>query len=290
MKNKLFGWAIDEVIELLRSVEKNNGQRLISVFEEFATLHRRKTMSVRNYYYFLLQQIQKDYALKLYIESFGVKIPDGDTRRFDKITERDLLLKVLDYSQPRSVRAVCMDLANGDKKLFVRLQNKYRNLIKHNKSMVDSVIEELVQNDIPVRAMASNVESGNILSMPVIKQSKPLRDDEIQALFWGLVRLVKRTAEEEVSLNLKREAEFANSTLQKTLVDTRRKDMLITELKTQNKKIRDELERTKLKLASEVSKNLKNFLTLNDLVKSRKMVELRDFLAKINPSMVQNTE
>ena len=290
MKNKLFGWAIDEVIELLRSVEKNNGQGLISVFEEFATLHRRKTMSVRNYYYFLLQQIQKDYALKLYIESFGVKIPDGDTRRFDKITERDLLLKVLDYSQPRSVRAVCMDLANGDKKLFVRLQNKYRNLIKHNKPMVDSVIEELVQNDIPVRAMASNVESGNILSMPVIKQSKPLRDDEIQALFWGLVRLVKRTAEEEVSLNLKREAEFANSTLQKTLVDTRRKDMLITELKTQNKKIRDELERTKLKLASEVSKNLKNFLTLNDLVKSRKMVELRDFLAKINPSMVQNTE
>ena len=290
MKNKLFGWAIDEVIELLRSVEKNNGQRLISVFEEFATLHRRKTMSVRNYYYFLLQQIQKDYALKLYIESFGVKIPNGDTRRFDKITERDLLLKVLDYSQPRSVRAVCMDLANGDKKLFVRLQNKYRNLIKHNKSMVDSVIEELVQNDIPVRAMASNVESGNILSMPVIKQSKPLRDDEIQALFWGLVRLVKRTAEEEVSLNLKREAEFANSTLQKTLVDTRRKDMLITELKTQNKKIRDELERTKLKLASEVSKNLKNFLTLNDLVKSRKMVELRDFLEKINPSMVQNTE
>lgn len=290
MKNKLFGWAIDEVIELLRSVEKNNGQRLISVFEEFATLHRRKTMSVRNYYYFLLQQIQKDYALKLYIESFGVKIPDGDTRRFDKITERDLLLKVLDYSQPRSVRAVCMDLANGDKKLFVRLQNKYRNLIKHNKPMVDSVIEELVQNNIPVRAIASNVESGNILSMPVIKQSKPLRDDEIQALFWGLVRLVKRTAEEEVSLNLKREAEFANSTLQKTLVDTRRKDMLITELKTQNKKIRDELERTKLKLASEVSKNLKNFLTLNDLVKSRKMVELRDFLAKINPSMVQNTE
>jgi len=284
MENKILGWDTKQVVELFKTVNKYKGGEITKAFGEFAKMHKRKPMSVRNFYYQILDKVNTNCAMQIYFESKGVIIPKGDNRRFDKLQERELLFQVLNYSDKKSVRSKCMSLAKGNKAQFIRLQNKYRNLLVSNKQMVLDVCEELKAKGFSVRTLEKGDLPQNVLAMPISK-AKPLREEEIQALFWGLVRLVKKNAEEEISQNLAREAEFANTTLQKTLIDVRRKDLLISELREQNQNIRNELSKTKERLATVVTKNLSNFLTLNDLVKSEKMKELRQFIAKLNPSI-----
>ena len=116
----------------------------------------------------------------------------------------------------------------------------------------------------------------NISIMP-IKEEK-ITEKEIQSLFWGLVRLVKRNAEEEIESTLKREAEFANTALQNSLIDLRRKEVLINELREQNKSLKMKLENMTQNLQQSQQNLLGQMATISNLVGNSKIEELKAFI------------
>ena len=71
-----------------------------------------------------------------------------ERKEFLPCEERALLKQILlKKGQGSSVRRIVKDLANGDEKLALRFQNKYRGLIKNNKGLVNEVIEEIKEQD-----------------------------------------------------------------------------------------------------------------------------------------------
>ncbi len=80
----------------------------------------------------------------------------------------------------------------------------------------------------------------NILRFPE-SSNRVLSEKEIMSLFLGLVRLVKRTAISEVSVELKNECEFATNTLDRTLRALKEKERQIEQLKIENKRLSDYL-------------------------------------------------
>ena len=134
------------------------------------------------------------------------------------------------------------------------------------------------QSDTGRGAITDRVHVRNVLKMP-LQQSSKLTDGEIKSLFLGLVRLVKSSAAEEVSLELKRECEFANSTLRNTLIDLRRKDIHMAGLKEQNSVLVTQVKQLSDSLAKVRSENLDFKLKVENYATSEKMDKLRTFLS-----------
>ena len=83
---------------------------------------------------------------------------------------------------------------------------------------------------------------------------------------------------------MKRETEFANTALQNSLIDLRRKEMLIKELKEQNAILKDKLKLIENSLQESQEKMLGNMATITSLVGKSKMDELKTFIKQMNLS------
>ena len=94
----------------------------------------------------------------------------------------------------------------------MRLQNKYRNYLTKQK-----------QQHKPA----------DILQFKP-KNEQELTDNDINNLFLGLVRVIKKNAVKQVSKQLVSECEWANSTLRKTLVTLNSKEETIQSLNLKN--------------------------------------------------------
>lgn len=269
---RILGWAVDEVRELFKLVCDKNDKSLLQVFEDYAIKTNRKSLSVRNFYYKVLDLVNKDSEIASILNIEGVI----SNSHFSVEDTETLLRTLLKNEKNISVRRACLELANGDSKLMIRYQNKYRNALKQNPEMVEKILDELRAQNIRVRKVNFN----NISVMPTPK--KLITDKEIQSLFWGLVRLVKKSAEEDIELNLKQEAEFANTALQNSLIDLRRKEMLIKELKEQNKILENKLKSMENSLQESQEKMLGNMATITSLVGKSKMDELKSFIKQMN--------
>ena len=97
-------------------------------------------------------------------------------------------------SSGMSVRKACLTLANDDGAKMLRYQNKFRALSRKK-----------------VEAKPDNI-------IRFTKRQTSITDAEIQALFAGLVRLVKRSAQEEADARAKEREERANGELRKMIV------------------------------------------------------------------------
>ena len=109
--------------------------------------------------------------------------------------------------------------------------------------------------------------------MPV--RSAKLSDGDINSLFLGLVKLVKKQALEDVSASLKSEAEFANNALRRSLVEIQAKDLELKKLRENFKivcKQKQKLEQEIVLIRGENVKNLQN-----KLKNSKKMAKLHKF-------------
>jgi hypothetical protein len=62
-----------------------------------------------------------------------------------------------------------------------------------------------------------------------------ITDSDLNDLFFGLVKLIKKTAEDEISEKLKSECEFANSTLRSTIIALNEKEKQLNNLSQINK-------------------------------------------------------
>lgn len=212
-------WSNEEVKDLFMSVEKtkDNGLPLKSAFMEHAKKYSRQPNSVRNYYYHEIDNLDSD---KARLNKLGIdlsKHKKSSIQYFSKDEEESLMQKIEGLVESGySVRKACMTLSNGDINQMLRFQNKYRNY----------------------KAKEKPIEKDNIIKFA--KKKEGISESEIQALFMGLVRLVKRSAQEEATSQTKTLIERANIELRKTIVSLNNKEKEYRELKEQYLKVKEE--------------------------------------------------
>ncbi len=234
-------WNDSEVIDLFSLVEikKGDNKPLKEAFKAHAEKYRRKPNSVRNYYYYELDILQKDDSKT---KRLGIDLSLHEKVEIEYFSpqEEDALIKQIDdmVKNGMSIRKACFNLSNGDINLMLRYQNKYRNFLAKNiksKSLPKNII-----------AFTSKKKSG-------------LSESDINSLFLGLVRLVKRTAIDEYSKQVKVERENSNEALRRALIDLNNKDKELGRLKEEFSKLKLENSRLMgkmMKIKCEKAENL----------------------------------
>lgn len=129
------GWQESEVEQLWEQVRLacTQGEPLRDVFERVGANLGRKPNSIRNFYYAQLK-LKDAPELK--------RAMPFETFSDDEVTE--LVKTVLKKkAQGMSVRACVSEMADGDKALMLRYQNKYRSTLKNKPDMVRQIISDV---------------------------------------------------------------------------------------------------------------------------------------------------
>lgn len=138
------GWKMEEDSLLFDMADqaRTQGQPLKAVFEQVAAATGRRPNSIRNYYYARIKEDDERGRLL------------GQNAAFVPFTEEEIenLLRTVLSEQAKgvSVRACTLAMGNGDNKLMLRYQNKYRSLIKSNPQLVKQVIAKMQQEGAEV--------------------------------------------------------------------------------------------------------------------------------------------
>ena len=242
---KIANWSDGEVKDLFNEVEacKKNQNPLRYAFEQHAKKYCRKPNSVRNYYYHEVDNLMNDDKR---CKTLGVDIQKHLKTHFDnfnKIQEEQLFEDIDKLTkQGYSVRSACLKLSANNLTQMTRFQNKYQNMKKRLSGK---------ENIIQFR-----------------QRQKSLTENDINSLFMGLVRLIKKTAVEDFLERNKKEKEASGFLLKKAFVDLQKKDRQIAEL-------REEFERLRLE-NSQLTKKI-NDLTENKQEKLKRHLEQKHF-------------
>lgn len=114
--------------EALRAAD--NGESLTSVFTRVASLTGRAQGSVRNYYYGLIKDEARRKKLSDTCGDIS-RLKACRAKEFSKEEETFLMQSVLKGKERgKSVRKTIMEITGGDDHLYLRYQNKYRNILK----------------------------------------------------------------------------------------------------------------------------------------------------------------
>lgn len=211
-------WEDDEVKSLFSEVEvaKKHGKALRFAFLNHATKYSRKSDSVRNYYYHEVDELAID---RERCQRIGIDIDKhkkNEISFFTNLEEKRLIEKIDEMVKDgMSVRKACLNLSDGNIDTMIRYQNKYRNY-KSKENSTKKVVNNIVE----------------------FRQQKVLSDNDINSLFMGLVRLVKKTAYEDARDKIKYENNNANELLKKALIDISRRDRQIENLKEEYRKLK----------------------------------------------------
>ena len=190
---KNLAWTKAEICKLFDMVEKyrQNNKPLLSAFQDFANRFARKCGSVRNFYY---SQIKMFEASPNLCKEWGINLENHKKtlpKPFSKEEEKRQMAQIEQFVEKgHSVRFACKTLAGGDITQMLRLQNKYH-------------------------ATRAKKAPSNVVFMPSKKAT--LSENEISSLFLGLVKLVKKTAEEKAEESLKNKILSANFELRKSI-------------------------------------------------------------------------
>ena len=142
--NKINGYTEEEAKSLVEYIKegKSRGKTLTYLFESYGMQRGRAKGSVRNYYYALMKNEKQDERI--------VKLLDGSRLSVEKIREfteeeTDLALRSIlaEKSKGLSVRRAIFNLSGGDDKLMLRLQNKYRNVLKKDPRRIARIATEM---------------------------------------------------------------------------------------------------------------------------------------------------
>lgn len=209
-------WQDNEVKELFKIVEKTKEERkpLKEAFLLHAQNFRRKANSVRNYYYHEVDNLVDDETRR---KRLGIDLSRHLKNKlipFSKRQEDEFLEKVEKMQKEgKSIRAICYQLSGGDMKLMTRLQNKFQNLKREN-------------------------AKHNIIAFQ--KRQKKLSMDDINSLFAGLVKLIKKTASEEVEERYEEEKMTSKYLLDEAYRELNQKIKELEKLKESYKILKDD--------------------------------------------------
>lgn len=139
-------WTIEQTKKLFSLCDKakKSGTSLSAAFTEIAEATGRSVNSVRNYYYGQAKtfELVPEIAAKLGIKSTKIKRDAFVPFEADEI--RELIEKVIvGKANGKSVRATIFEMADGDSKKALRLQNKYRSVLRSHRDDVENVMNEL---------------------------------------------------------------------------------------------------------------------------------------------------
>ncbi len=243
---KFSKWDDEEVKTLFKFVEikKSEGMPLVKIFDEYSKCTHRQKNSIRNYYYkelsFLLnnKNLVKELGIDLTCHYVNRGVPFSRVEEKEVVTKIDSLIK-----EGNSVRKACLILSNGDVPTMLRLQNKYRSLTKK---------KENVKN------------MGQIIKMPT--KCERITEDDIKALFMGLVKLVKKQEQENIKSVYENELNKANEKLKLALAEIVEKQNKIERLKKEISIVKSELGKSKEQIIKQRIIKNKN-LTVTDAMK-----------------------
>lgn len=266
-------WKDEEVKALFNMVEKYKieNKSLLHAFSEYAKLYGRKKNSVRNYYYQELNNLAKDNERCKSLDINIEKHKTNTINAFSELETRKIIKEILRLKcLGNSVRKACLTLAEGNVELMVRYQNKYRSVLKSNANLIGKLLEELKRDGLNVAE--PKPATSNIIQFKR-PQQKSLDDKDINALFLGLIKLVKKTATENVEKKLSSELDFSNSTLRKTLVKLSNTTQELNEAKleknrllSENNKLKEENKNLKSEIANFLNKNKNKHKSLAEFI------------------------
>lgn len=137
---KLYGYKIGDVNGLINLIKKGEHKTLNQLFLDYSIKSGKSVGTVRNLYYALAKNLNDDVDA---LNKFSIqKIKINTPKSFSKEDETKLINDVTNLKkQGHSIRNAVFLLANGDPKLALRYQNKYRNCIKNNPKLINESIE-----------------------------------------------------------------------------------------------------------------------------------------------------
>ena len=206
--NKINGYTEEEARNLVEFVKdgKSKGRTLTYLFETYGVAHGRAKGSVRNYYYALMKNEKGDERI--------VELLDGSTLSVEKIRaftdeEADEAIRSIlaEKSKGLSVRRAIFNLAQGDDKLMLRLQNKYRNTLKKEPDKIVSIALEMGLDEEAERVKNHGVKERKPTVDKAFLQKR--LENEINALYDRLARALKSENERLRTENQKLKAENA---------------------------------------------------------------------------------
>lgn len=208
--NKINGYTEEEARNLVEYIKegKQKGKTLTYLFETYGIRHGRAKGSVRNYYYALMKNERGDERI--------VKLLDGSRLSVEKIREfteeetDEAIRSILkEKSKGISVRRAIFNLAKGDDKLMLRLQNKYRNTLKKEPSRIAALAAEmgLTEEVKRVERSANKAVDKRVKSLPNSDFLRRRLENEINALYDRLAQGLKEENERLREENTRLKAE-----------------------------------------------------------------------------------
>ena len=204
--NKINGYTEEEAKNLVDFIKegKQKGKTLTYLFATYGLENGRAKGSVRNYYYTLMKNENHDERI--------VRLLDGSDLTVEKIREftpeeTDEVLKSIlaEKSKGLSVRRAIFNLAKGDDKLMLRLQNKYRNTLKKQPEKLAALAKELGLKD-PVALTKGDREKKPLPDRDFLRHRL---ENEINALYDRLTQTLKTENERLRAENAKLKEENA---------------------------------------------------------------------------------
>jgi hypothetical protein len=206
-------WSPAEIRMLLNRTK--TGSVRIRAFEWVAAKTGRRANSVRNFYYKLLSSGEGRADLRAHAKHIFKPFPTAEVR--------ELLREiVLGTSRGESVRGICLRLANGSRTGMLRLQNKYRAVLGSTPDRIARTVKTLegqgylVKNPLSVGKIKAHGTAdtrtpdnrklkdsppprlpSNVIMLPERHTGRRLTDTDINNLFIGLVRLIKKQTHDE---------------------------------------------------------------------------------------------
>lgn len=219
-------WKDEEVKSLFKVVEqcKKSGEALRQAFVTHAQNFKRQPNSVRNYYYHEVDNLAQDESRRKRLKINLLGHEKTHFVEFDKAQENELFERIEKLvASGKSVRSACLQLSNGNLTAMTRLQNKFQNMKR--------------------KLGANKSESANNI-IPFKNAQKALTDADINSLFLGLVKLIKKTALDEA----RQTASAPNELLRKAFLDLGKKDREMKSLKAEFEHLKAENQALRLKV------------------------------------------
>jgi len=176
------GWQKQEIDALQKSIDEaaQTGESLRSVFERLGETLGRKPNSIRNFYYAQVRAQSQELGRALPFETFS----PGEVER---LVENVLTAR----AQGMSVRACVRRLAEGDRTLMLRYQNKYRSTIRTRPELVHRVMERLARDGVPFVSPYAQEGDGPDSAMAALEQrAEASGDPQLRQLFSSLDHLL----------------------------------------------------------------------------------------------------
>ena len=139
-------WSINETKQLfdLAYEAAQKGEGLSGAFAEMSNRSGKSVNSIRNYYYSQLKLFEMMPAVSAQLGIRTVAMRRESFTVFSKKEIDELIENVLaGKAAGKSVRAVIAGLSGGDKKVALRLQNKYRSMLVSHRDKVTDIMEKL---------------------------------------------------------------------------------------------------------------------------------------------------